>query len=65
MARTEWRGGERYFWVLFILGILVVIGFELGVMVIEHFFFPVEIYGFVTLFWSKDNGFYVETSEAH
>jgi hypothetical protein len=38
---------------------------ELGVMVVEHFFFPVEIYGFVTLFWPKDNGFYVETSLAH
>lgn len=36
MARTQWRGGERYFWVLFLLGILVVA----GLIVVEHFFFP-------------------------
>jgi hypothetical protein len=35
MARTEWRGGERYFWVLFLLGILVV-G---GLIVVEQFLF--------------------------
>jgi hypothetical protein len=31
---------------------------ELGVMVVVHFFFPVEISGFLTLLWPKDNGFF-------
>jgi NADH:ubiquinone oxidoreductase subunit 4 (subunit M) len=43
MARTEWRGGERYFWVLFLLGILVV-G---GLIVVEQFLFFIFYFFFL------------------
>jgi hypothetical protein len=36
VARTEWRGGEQYFWVLFLLGILVVTGPNWGRWLNNH-----------------------------